>query len=258
MRYPHIFSPVTILSFDCGSQFFRLSLKNGLIDCVSKLICDQEEANTKGFLYTKHAEALGVSATWYFNSRFGYCNIRTVFSFVNIETRTSDRWREIDVKNVISEIREKVCLAFLSFEIDKVKTLEILTQSEHHIKTFKAIRAQFTWNAELSPFVEQLCVNFYGLSQSFSTTEACSDKFCSKKKAYESQKLPPTRNTLLYYIKRELYSNSNPKITYLLFCHTLPVWGLCLDNQGWFVLDLMDVAGVSSQWLIWTDILQQP
>ena len=25
----------------------------------------------------------------------------------------------------------------------------MLTQSEHHIKTFKAIRAQFTWNAEL-------------------------------------------------------------------------------------------------------------
>ena len=60
--YAHLFPPANILFLNCGSQFFRLSLKNDLIDCVSELVCDQEEADTKVFLCTKHAEALGVSA----------------------------------------------------------------------------------------------------------------------------------------------------------------------------------------------------
>ena len=35
--YAHLFPPATILFFNCGSQFFRLSLKDGLIKCVSEL-----------------------------------------------------------------------------------------------------------------------------------------------------------------------------------------------------------------------------
>ena len=61
-RYAHLFSSATILLFNCGSQFVRLILQNGLIECVSELVCDEEEADTKLFLCAKHAEAHGVSA----------------------------------------------------------------------------------------------------------------------------------------------------------------------------------------------------
>ena len=60
-HYAHLFPPAAILFFNCGSKLFRLSLKTDLIDCVSELVCDQEEADAKVFLCTKHAEALGVS-----------------------------------------------------------------------------------------------------------------------------------------------------------------------------------------------------
>ena len=59
-HYAHLFPPATILFFNCGSKLFRLSLKNGLIDCVSELVCDQGEADAEVFFCTKHAEAIGV------------------------------------------------------------------------------------------------------------------------------------------------------------------------------------------------------
>ena len=62
-HYAHLFPLATILLFNCGSRFFRLSLKNCLIECVSELPCDQEEAYTKVFLCTKDVEALGASDT---------------------------------------------------------------------------------------------------------------------------------------------------------------------------------------------------
>ena len=62
-RDAHLFPPTTILFLNCGSQLFRLSLEDGLIECVSELVCDQEEADTKVFLCTKHAEVLGVLAS---------------------------------------------------------------------------------------------------------------------------------------------------------------------------------------------------
>ena len=46
-RYADLFPPATILFFDCGSQFFRLSLKDGLTESVSELVCDQEDADKK-------------------------------------------------------------------------------------------------------------------------------------------------------------------------------------------------------------------
>ena len=33
-RYAHLFPPANILFLNCGSQFFRLSLMNDLIDCI--------------------------------------------------------------------------------------------------------------------------------------------------------------------------------------------------------------------------------
>ena len=56
----YLFPPVNFLN--CALQIFRLILKDGLIKCVSELICDQEEADTKVFLCTKHAESFEVSA----------------------------------------------------------------------------------------------------------------------------------------------------------------------------------------------------
>ena len=61
-HYAHLFPLSTILFFHCGSQFFRLSLKNGLLDCASELVFNQEKADTKVFLSTKQAEAFGVLA----------------------------------------------------------------------------------------------------------------------------------------------------------------------------------------------------
>ena len=61
-RNAHLFPPARF--FNCASQIFRLSLKDGLIECVSELIFDQEEADTKVFLCTKNADARGISAAW--------------------------------------------------------------------------------------------------------------------------------------------------------------------------------------------------
>ena len=113
-----------------------------------------------------------------------------------IKIGTSDRWRCVDIRNIVCEIREEVCLALPALHsltgndytsafsgIGKVKALNILIQSEDHIKTFKTVADQFTLNAELFPLVEQF--KLYGLSQCSSTTEACYKKFCSKKKSPE-------------------------------------------------------------------------
>ena len=54
-RHVNLFTPAAILFLNCGSQFFRLSLKDGLIKCVSELVCDQEEADTNVFFCSKHA-----------------------------------------------------------------------------------------------------------------------------------------------------------------------------------------------------------
>ena len=95
-----------------------------------------------------------------------------------IQIGTSDWWRCIDIQNVISEIREEVCLALPAihsftgndytsafYGIHKVKALQILIQSEHHVKIFKASGDQFTLNAELFPLVEKFVCELYEVSQ---------------------------------------------------------------------------------------------
>ena len=195
-RDAHLFPPATILFLNCGSQLFRLSLKDGLIECVSELICDQEKADTKVFLCTKHAELLGVSAACISTMNSDIAIYALYFALqisvpMYIEIRTSDRRRCIDIRNVVSEIREEVCLALPAlhsftgndytsafYGIGKVKALNILIRSEDHIETFKAIGDQFTLNAELFPLAEQFMCELYGLSQCSSTTEARYKKFC--------------------------------------------------------------------------------
>ena len=73
-------------------NFSKESLKNGLTECASELICDQDEADTKMFLCTKHTEALGVLGYLYFNRRFRYCHIRAVFCFENIDSYVYPDW----------------------------------------------------------------------------------------------------------------------------------------------------------------------
>ena len=127
-----------------------------------------------------------------------YCNVLTISIPMYIEIGTGDRRRCIDIRNVVSEIREKVCLALPAFHsfigneytsafygIGKVKALNILIRSEDHIRTFKAIGDQFTLNAKLFPLVEQSVCELYGLSRSSSATEVSYKKFCSKKKSPE-------------------------------------------------------------------------
>ena len=68
-RYANLFSSATILFFNCGSQFFRLSLKNCLFDCVSELVCNQEDADTSVLVYQARRSNCGLSC-FNFNSGF--------------------------------------------------------------------------------------------------------------------------------------------------------------------------------------------
>ena len=194
------------------------------------------------FLCTKNAEAIAVSAALISTVDSNHLQILIP---IYIETGTSDKRRCMDIKNVISEIKEEVCLALPALRLftgncytsgflgmGKVKALEILIQSEHLIKTFKAIGDLFTLNAELFPLVEQFVCELYGLSKTSSTTKARYKKFCSKKKSCEPQQLPPKSYMKRYmkcYMKRVNYAyspsyNLTPRISrvligqHLIFC----------------------------------------
>ena len=176
-----------------------------------------------------------------------------------IEIGTSDRRRCIDIKNVISEIREEVCLALLAlrlfggnyytsgfYGIDKVNVLEIFIQSEHHIKTFKAIGDQFAINAELFLLVEKFACELYGLSQSPSMIESPYKKFYSKKKSSELQQLPPTHDALLCYMERVNYMTTAIQKS-LIPCPVIP--SPC-EDYGWIIKD--DLFQI--QWMLWKPV----
>ena len=88
-RNAHLLPPANF--FNCPSQTFRLSLKDGLIECVSELICDQEEADTKVFLCTKHAESFEVSAAC-ISTVDSDIAIYAVFYFANINSYVYRDW----------------------------------------------------------------------------------------------------------------------------------------------------------------------
>ena len=75
--YAHLFPSAIILFFNCGSQFFRLSLKDGLTECVSELVCDQDRLKKSALVYQAHRSTWSLSCL-YFNSGFRYCNIRCI------------------------------------------------------------------------------------------------------------------------------------------------------------------------------------
>ena len=175
---------------------------------------------SRGGLYKSVLVYEGRRGTWglgyvYFNSKFRYCNIRTVFSFVSIdslyiEIGTSDRRRCIDIQNVMSKIREEVWLAFLSFiclqdmiiPADFTESIKLRRSKSfaRHIKTFKAIGDQFIINTEISN--EQFVFVLYRFSQSSSTNKTRYKKLCSKRKLPKLEQLPPMRDALLCHIKR--------------------------------------------------------
>ena len=86
MRYAHLFTPATIFFFffffNCGSQFSKLSLKDGLTEWLSTLVRDQEETETKLFLCTKHAEVLEVLVDITIYAL--YCALQILHSFLYI------------------------------------------------------------------------------------------------------------------------------------------------------------------------------
>ena len=107
MPYTHLFVAATILFFNCRSQFFRLSLKDGLIKCVFELVCDQDEADTKVILCTNLAAALGVSTACISTVNSDIAIYALYFATqisipMYIKIGTSDRRRCIDVRNEIA------------------------------------------------------------------------------------------------------------------------------------------------------------
>ena len=129
------------------------------------------------------------------------------------------------------------------YRIGKVKTLKILIQSEHHIKTFKAIGDQFTLNAELFPLVEQFVFELYGLSQSSSATKArYKHRILFIKEITRTATINcDTRCPVVSYEKSKLCDSINPKITDPLSCHTLPC-----ENYGWIIKDGL----FQTQWIL--------
>ena len=173
-----------------------------------------------------------------------------------IKIGTSDRRRCIVIRNVVSEIKEEVCLALptihsftgndytsVFYGIGKVKELNILIKSEDLIKTFKATGDQFALNSGLFPLVEQFVCKLHELSQSCSTTDARYEKFCSKKESPEPQQLPPKPDALLCHLKRVDYVTAVIKKS-LTPC---PVTPSPCEDYGWIIKDGL----LQIQWMLW-------
>ena len=98
-RNAHLFPPANF--FICALQIIRLILKDGLIKCVSELICDQEEADTKAFCVLstqKHLESrLLVFQQCISSLQYTRFFTLQILVLMYIEIGISDRRRCIDI-----------------------------------------------------------------------------------------------------------------------------------------------------------------
>lgn len=123
----------------------------------------------------------------------------------------------LDISSMRSEIGEGCCLALPAIHcftgndytsafhgIGKKKSFQLLKNNEEYQRTFQLLGDSFTFDASLFPILEKFVCQLYGL-KSHNTDEARFEKFCAKDRAPEPERLPPTRDALLYHCKRVSY-----------------------------------------------------
>ena len=189
-----------------------------------QLATDQEEADTKVFLCTKHA-SLEFSTTsicilivdsdigiyvLYFQNQFP--NIR-----MYIQTGTGIRRRILDIKSMSQELEVDCCRALPALHaftgndytsafhsVGKVKAFKAIMKDDCFISAFKSIGDSFTFDSSTFPKMEEFVCALYSVKCK-TVNEARYTKFCANSRATEPQKLPPTRDALLCHCKRVAY-----------------------------------------------------
>ena len=213
---------------------------------------DQEEADTKVFLCIQHAARHFVIQQ--------VC-LRTVDSDIGIyalyfqqfltpeillEIGSSANHRILKISGFCQEIGLDCCQALPALHaftgndytsafhgIGKIKAFNIMVKSPDFINLFKRIGNHFHYDASTFNGIEKFVCNLYAVSQCTDVNEARYVKFCAKEKATEPQRLPPTRDALLYYCKRVSYVTAVIKRS----LENNPIIPAPYDGYGWDLVD---------------------
>ena len=249
-----------VLYVNVENNFYKLEVIAGKVVCNEEesIATNQEEADTKVFLCSKHASQSG-------STHVCICTVDSdipiyALYFQNkIEARllvkigVGNRTRVLDIEDISSELGPDMCKALPSLHaftgndytsafhgIGKKKAYKIVKTSDEYKSCFANFGDSFTFDASLFPILEKFVCLMYGLKCE-STNEARYLKFCSKKKCPEPQQLPPTRDALLCHLKRVSYVTAIIKRS--LDCYPdIPD----PDGYGWTTSE----EGISIVWML--------
>ena len=135
-----------------------------------------------------------------------------------VETGTGARRRILKIDEISKELGVNCCKALPGIHaftgndytsafhgIGKIKAYKTMVESDEFVHAFGKIGEHFDFNAEYFSTIEKFVCTLYGATQCRDVNEARYVKFCSSAKATEPEKLPPTRDALLYHCKRVNY-----------------------------------------------------
>ncbi|XP_047132181.1 uncharacterized protein LOC124811086 [Hydra vulgaris] len=214
-----------ILFVNLQSRFYKLTCEVGgqvTSEEVESLHTNQEEADTKVFLCSKHAASIGFDSVCIHTvdtdiAIYGlyFQNQLPIHFFVDIGVCNSRRI--LDIKIIASKLGTDCCKALLAlhafsgndytsafYGIGKAKFFKLMRESEEYKSIFSKIGDTFTFDATHFEYIEKFTCQLYGLKCN-NTNEGRYIKFIAKKEAPEPQKLPPTRDSLMCHCKRVSY-----------------------------------------------------
>ena len=191
---------------------------------VEMLCSKQEEADTKVFLCSKHAEQyrnenICIVTVDSDIAIYGVYFADKFTSNIYIEIGSGKSRRILDVKAIFTNIGSSIAHALPALHaftgndytsafhaIGKIKAYKILKKFEHFQYVFGMIGQDFEFDLELFESVQEFVCALYGLKSMADVNEARYVKLCSRKgKMPEPQQLPPTKDELLHHCKRVSY-----------------------------------------------------
>ena len=191
---------------------------------VGVLSSKQEEADTKVFLCSKHAEQcrnenICIVTVDSDIAIYGVYFAHKFNSNIYIDIGVGKSKRILDVKAIFSNIGSSIAQALPALHaftgndytsafhaIGKIKAYKILKKFEHFQYAFGMIGEGFEFDMELFESVQEFVCALYGLKSMADVNEARYVKFCAKKGGMpEPQQLPPTKDELLQHCKRVSY-----------------------------------------------------
>ena len=163
-----------------------------------------------------------------------------------LETGSSSKHRILKIARLCEEIGPDCCQALPALHaftgsdytsvfhgIGKVKAFKIMADSNEFVELFKRIGDHFEYDATTFSGIEKFVCQMYASPQCNDVNEARYIKFCTKQKATEPQRLPPTRDALLLHCKRVSYATAVIKRS----LQNSPAIPRPYDGYGWELED---------------------